>query len=267
LRAQPTRARQYIEPYAGGAGAGLKLLVEEEVEHVILNDLDPGIAALWRAVFDHPDELIRRVRTCTLSVAAWSRYRRIYVEGSHDEVELGFATLFLNRTNRSGILEARPIGGLDQTGRWGVGARFDRERLAQRIRRLAAYRSRVSISQRDGLALVRPYLRDDRSFIYLDPPYLNKGHELYLDTLKWSDHERLARTLRSASNWILTYDADPRVHRTLYPGLRCATFPIAHTAQHQHVGREFAVFAEGLYVPSLARLGRGNARYLPWKLN
>jgi DNA adenine methylase len=245
----------------------LQLLVDEEVEHVILNDLDPGVAAFWRAVFEHPDELVRRIRTCMLTVAAWSRQRRVYIEGSRDEVELGFATFFLNRTNRSGILRARPIGGLDQRGPWGIEARFDRERLAQRIRRLSTYRNRVTISQRDGLALVRSHLRDDRSFIYLDPPYLTKGDALYLDTLKWADHERLARALRPASNWIVTYDADPRVHRTLYRGLRCASFQIAHTAQHQHVGREFAVFAEGLRVPSLARLGRHGARYVPKKLN
>lgn len=267
LCAQPSRARQYVEPYAGGAGAGLQLLLEEHVEQIVLNDLDPGIAAFWRAVFEHSDELIRRIRTCKVSVPAWSRHRRIYMEGSHDEMELGFAALFLNRTNRSGILSARPIGGMDQTGDWTIEARFDREQLANRIRRLATYRSRVTISQRDGLAFAQSYLRDDRSFVYLDPPYLSKGAKLYLDTLEWPDHERLARTLRRASNWLLTYDADPRVPRTLYRELRCATFGIAHTAQHQHIGREYAVFADGLQVPSLGRLGRGDARYLRRKLN
>jgi hypothetical protein len=35
----------------------------------------------------------------------------------HDDLEVGFATFFLNRTNRSGILNGGIIGGRDQVGR------------------------------------------------------------------------------------------------------------------------------------------------------
>lgn len=262
LRSQTTRPTRYVEPYAGGAGAALRLLFEEEVEHVVLNDADPGIAALWRAVFDNSNELIARIRTCKVTVGAWARHRRVYGKESKDDVELGFATLFLNRTNRSGILNARPIGGLSQSGTWCIDARFDRGHLINRIRRLAAYRARVTISQRDGLELVRSCVRDPRSFVYLDPPYLMKGDDLYFNTMEWTDHQRLAAALRAASNWLITYDTDPRVPGVLYQGLRCASFGIAHTAQDQHIGREYAVFADGLLVPSLAKLGRSGGRYL-----
>ena len=34
-----------VEPYAGGAGASVKLLMEGKVSHLILNDLDPAIYA------------------------------------------------------------------------------------------------------------------------------------------------------------------------------------------------------------------------------
>lgn len=38
----------YIEPYAGGAGAGLELLLKGVVSTVVINDLDPAIHACGR---------------------------------------------------------------------------------------------------------------------------------------------------------------------------------------------------------------------------
>lgn len=261
IASQSVRARQYVEPFAGGAGAALRLLIDEHVEHVVLNDIDAGVAAFWRAVFMHTDELARRVLTCKVSLIAWRRHRKTYMDKCGDDVELGFATLFLNRTNRSGILDAWPIGGLEQEGRWGIDARFNPEGLAARIRRLGKYASRVTICQEDGIALVDRYLRDRASFVYLDPPYLQKGDDLYLDTLGWTDHQRLAKKLRPRQGWLLTYDADPRVPRELYAGMRCAVFAVAHSAREQHIGHEYAVFSDGLRVPSLGYLGR-DARWL-----
>lgn len=267
IASQPRHAVQYVEPFAGGAGAALRLLFDEHVEQVVLNDLDPGIAAFWRILFQHTDELVQRIRACPVTIEEWHRQREIYLTQSTDDLELGFATLFLNRTNRSGILNARPIGGLEQAGKWRVGARFNADRLIARIRLIARYATRVTIYEEDGIAFVRRYLHDRRSFIYLDPPYLGKGGDLYLDTLEWADHARLAKTLRAAGSWFLTYDADSRVPKQLYRGLRCAVFGIAHTAQVQHVGREYAVFAESLHVPSLDGLGRGDARFLRSRAN
>lgn len=262
LAAQPRRSQQYVEPFAGGAGAALRLLFDEHVEHVVLNDLDAGVAAFWRAVFNHTDELLRRVRDWKVSLRSWHRHHETYINKQGDDLELGFATLFLNRTNRSGILNARPIGGLKQSGAWGIDARFNAEHLAARIRRASSLGSRVTISSVDGVSLVDRYLRDRNSFVYADPPYLQQGDDLYLNTLCWRDHQRLAQKLRRASNWVLTYDVDPRVPGELYKGMRCAIFGIAHTAQVQHVGREYAVVPDGLKVPSLDLLGR-EGRWLP----
>jgi DNA adenine methylase len=185
----------------------------------------------------------------------------IYEKGTGSDVRLGFATFFLNRTNRSGILSARPIGGLHQTGKWGIDARYDGARLAERITRIGEYSSRVTICSEDGIDLTARYLGDGRSFIYVDPPYLQKGDDLYLDNLNWSDHERLAEVLKPAQNWMLTYDRDPRALK-LYRCQRCALFGIAHTAGVQHIGNEYAVFADGLTIPAIRDLGRGDARFV-----
>lgn len=262
LAAQPRRHEQYVEPFAGGAGVALRMLVDEHVDEIVLNDLNPGIAAFWRSVFWNTSELLELIDGCRLTVKEWQRQREIYTSPDADELQRGFATFYLNRTNRSGILDARPIGGLKQTGAWKIDARFDKARLSARVATLARYESRVNVCEEDGIALIDRFARDGRSFIYADPPYLAQGDDLYLDTLQWHDHQRLAKLLRGSEGWMLTYDADPRVTRELYAGLRCAQFQTSHTAAVQHVGSEYAVFASTLQVPSLEGLGSGEAAFI-----
>lgn len=263
LAAQPARASQYVEPFAGGAGVGLRLLFDEYVDEIVLNDLNPGVAAFWRSVFSHTDQLLRCIIACEANIDEWHRQREVYQAGECNDVELGFATFFLNRTNRSGILDARPIGGLKQTGAWGIDARFDKAKLTERVRRLAVYSSRVTICEEDGVEVIDRHLEDGRSFIYADPPYLIQGDDLYLDALTWDDHVRLAGLLRDAeSGWFLTYDADRRITEDLYRGLRCVEFSTAHTAAVQHIGKEYAVFARSLQIPSLGDLGSGAAQFV-----
>jgi DNA adenine methylase len=251
-----------VEPFAGGAGVGLRLLVDELVDEIVLNDLNPGIAAFWRAVFERSDDLLARLDACSVTVEEWRAQRAVYLAEPDDDVDLGFAFFFLNRTNRSGIPDARPIGGYEQTGSWKIDARFDKARLANRIEALSSYATRVTVCQTDGIVLVEQYLDDPDTIIYADPPYLGKGDGLYLNTLGWADHLRLAGSLKAGGRWLVTYDADPRVTGDLYAGLRCAEFTLSHSAAVQHVGSEYAVFAPSLAIPSLQGLG-STAAFVP----
>jgi DNA adenine methylase len=254
---------RYVEPFAGGAAVGLHLLYQEYVDEIVLNDLDPGIAAFWRAVFNESDLLIERVQTTKPSIEEWHRQKAIHSAAKDaDPFDLGFATFFLNRTNRSGIIGARPIGGLDQTGQWLIDARYRREDLAARIEQLAAYATRVTITEMDGVDLAAEQLKDHSAFVYADPPYLSAGDDLYLNALAWADHERLAAVLRGSNRWLLTYDADSRIPNELYPELRCAAFDLAHTAAKARIGREFAVFSDDLLVKSIDGLGRDGGIFL-----
>lgn len=257
IQAQRRRPETYVEPFAGGAGAAVRLLYDEYVDHIVLNDLDAGVAAFWRSVFTATKDLARMIETADVTIPAWNRHHATYqARGeSQDDLRLGFATFFLNRTNRSGILSARPIGGLRQTGAWKIDARFNRGSLAWRVRELGHYRNRVTIAEEDGVRLVERFL-DREHFVYADPPYLQRGSDLYLNALTWQDHQRLAKSLRCArSRWMVTYDDDPRVH-ALYPTQRRATFSIAHTAAEPHVGRELAVFGNAVDLEDLAGLGQ-----------
>lgn len=257
LAEQSEPCRVFVEPFAGGAGAALRLLVEGSVESVVLNDMDPAIAAFWRALVTRNEEFADLVETTDITIEAWHRWHAIHLDraNSASDLELGFATFFLNRTNRSGILDARPIGGLSQAGNWKLDARFNRVALAARIRAIGRVVDRITVTQQDGAILVAS-LRGPGTFIFADPPYLAKGSDLYLNAMTWADHTTLADEFaKSPVRWLVSYDRDDRVH-DLYRAFRRAEFSLAHTAARPHVGREFAVFGDEVEINSLDGLGR-----------
>ncbi|KGN41866.1 DNA methyltransferase [Knoellia aerolata DSM 18566] len=265
MRAQTPRPTVYAEPFAGGAGAALRLLVDSDVQEIRINDLDPGIAAFWRSVFFDTDRFARKITDCKVTMTAWRRHRAVYLspEGRTD-LELGFAAFFLNRCNRSGIIGARPIGGIDQSGQWKLDARFNAVELAKRVRYLGAFRDRVRVTQLDARVFLNQIADDpDPVLVYVDPPYIVQGDQLYLDKLSYADHRDLALQLRASQfRWLLTYDCDGRITDELYPDLRCASFNIAHTAQVQHIGREYAVFSDNLVVNDMGILPRETAQWV-----
>lgn len=254
IEAQSPRPTHYAEPFAGGAGAALKLLHDGVVARVHLNDLNPGIAAMWRAMLYETTQFLSLVAEIPVDIAQWKAQREIYrTPIGRSDLELGFSTFFLNRTNRSGILHAGPIGGLNQKGQWKIDARFNRRSLSERIETLSSMRERISLYEQDGLNFIEDLhpLGEDL-FLYADPPYIVQGEGLYLHAFDEIAHLQLADTLSSiGSPWLLTYDDDPRITDILYSEGRCATFPIAHTAHKQHVGSEAVIFSRDLILPDL----------------
>ncbi len=257
LADQPAAPHTYVEPFAGGAGAALQLLYGEYVEQVVLNDLDPRIAALWRAIFNQPDAFVREIERTPVTIKEWHRQRVLFETDGLDDLQAGFAAFYMNRTNRSGILKAGPIGGMSQAGNWKIDARFGKPDLIKRVKILGHYRNRVTLLERDGVEVAADYLNKPGCFVYADPPYLGKGGGLYMNQMDWADHQRLATALRAhpQGSWMLTYDCDLRVPTELYAGLRCVEFSIAHTAAVQHVGREYAVFSHGVRLDLIDELG------------
>ena len=260
IESQSPQPRQYAEPFAGGAGAALQLLFDGVVEKIHLNDLNPGIAAFWRASLDYPDEFCCKIQSVDLSIDEWCKQRQIYLAPSgQDDMALGFATFYLNRTNRSGILDARPMGGFEQLGKWKIGARFNRDGLCDRVQKIANMRHLIYVTDCDALDFLFHIKETAKDvFVYADPPYLIQGDGLYMHAFDGQDHVDLANFLSSANfPWLITYDDDPRITNILYGTDRCATFDISHTANRQHIGRESVIYAEGLVVPDLEiTLGR-----------
>ncbi|QHY96695.1 D12 class N6 adenine-specific DNA methyltransferase [Streptomyces sp. S4.7] len=250
IRANNLTSGTYVEPYAGGAGAALGLLVTGQVRRIVINDLDPAIFAFWKAITTEPHEISRRIKGAELTVAEWSRQKDVYLNSPRDEyLDLGFATFFLNRTNRSGVLNGGPIGGMDQTGKYKIDARFNRETLTERLRLISLHAKRITVSNTDGMAIIKRYSKRDNTLIYADPPYFEKAGSLYLNSFEDSNHSALASCLNalSDSKWLLTYDNVPRVAE-LYQKQRREIFSLNYSAHRVTKADEVMVFSDALTV-------------------
>jgi DNA adenine methylase len=197
---------RYLEPFAGGAGVGLYLLRSGLVESICLNDLDRAIYALWYAVTRRNVALRRLVERTSISVDEWDRQRDVQRDKkSAPLLELGFSTLFLNRTNRSGILRAGMIGGRNQKGRWGLDARFNKRAVIQRIAALHPYVSRMSIDCMDAVDFLAATAgrSTTKTFAYMDcrSPELDRRPPLILWLSAGQDN---ACWLRSSSHFDLS---------------------------------------------------------------
>lgn len=251
IRENSLTSSVYVEPYAGGAGAALALLVSGQVEQIAINDLDPAVFAFWHAVVTQPVEFTRLVNSVKLSVDEWERQREVYLTSARDDhLLLGFATFYLNRTNRSGVLNGGPIGGKDQTGNYKIDARFNRKALVERIRLIALHADRIAVTNEDGLNVIERYSDRDDAFIYADPPYFEKAGSLYLNAFKDSDHRALSYCLKGVrrAKWILTYDNVPQVAE-LYPDLRRRLFALNYSAHRVMKASEIMVFSPDLSIP------------------
>ena len=251
---------EYVEPYAGGAGVALQLLCEEYADRIVINDADPRIHCFWMAVSEHAREFSEMITSVSVSVDEWHRQREIYSGCDlRSPFELGFATFFLNRTGRSGIIHTGgPIGGYDQTGAYKIDARFNRTDLVRRVMRIGAYADRIEVVGRDGLGLLRELAADRRraehAVVYLDPPYYNKSHELYLNHFTHDQHDALATFLRDDATfaWMLTYDNAAAI-RHLYRTWPQLTFTLKYSAYESREGRELLIHPQDFVITTEER--------------
>lgn len=248
---------EYAEPYAGGAAIALELLLQEYVSRIHINDISRPVYAFWKSVLDHTEKLVGLVRDTRLTMRSWDRQKKVIQnESDHDDLTLGFAMFFLNRTNRSGILNAGVIGGRDQTGPWKIDARYNAVELAHRIESIARLKRRVSLTRDDAYAFLKQAVKTlpARSLIYLDPPYYVQGKQLYYDFYGHDDHAKIANFVTSSikkQRWIVSYDNTPET-RKLYRGWRRMTYTIGYSARDFRDGREVMFFGESLRIPNIA---------------
>lgn len=248
---------KYIEPYAGGAGLALRLLYEEFAESIVINDLDPLVYAFWSICINQPDRLIEWIEKTPVTIDTWKKCKTtIRQQNRANSFQLASAFFFLNRTNISGVLSGGVIGGLQQTGNYKIDARYNKVELIRKIEKVARFSNRISVTSLDGVNLMDDYVKyAKQTFIYLDPPYYEKGSNLYLNAYKEADHIKLSGYVKKLSTpWLLSYDNHAFI-TNLYNPFEKRAYKLQHSTSNK-IGDEVLVFSKRLkFESSLYCLG------------
>ena len=206
LGTQRARPERLLEPFAGGGTVSLAAVLEGLVESATLIEIDPDIAAFWRAVLFHHDDLVNRVLAFKPTPASIDR---IASGESDDDLDRGFRALVLNRTRFGGILTAG--AGMLRTGEGGrgIGSRWYPQTIAARIRAIAEHRDHLSFIEGDGLAALRDGVAPG-TVLFVDPPYDLAGRRLY--RAHDLDHDALFAVLdETPIDFLLTYERSQRM--------------------------------------------------------
>lgn len=247
----------YIEPFAGGAGIALELLEKNVVNDIVINDLDKGIYSFWKAILTETDRFIENIRDIPLNIEEWNRQRLILNDNHRYSYELGFATFYLNRTNRSGIIKGGVIGGAEQSGTWKLDARFNKEALIGRIEKIAKQKNHIHIYNKDVSSFVQNYLPkyEQNAFVYFDPPYFGKGKQLYMNFFSYEDHVRIEKMINDKVNcdWVITYD-DVQEIADIYQKHILRRIDLNYSAAVKRKASEIIIFKQSDMIPTTEQL-------------
>ena len=240
----------YVEPFAGGAGIALSLLFNNYVDRIHINDLDTSIYSFWKAILEDNKEFIQLIRDTPITIEEWKHQRSIQDNPENASVlELGFSTFYLNRTNISGIIKGGVIGGYNQSGNYKMDARFNKENLINRIKKIHKFKNKILVTNLCVMDLIKNTLntKKERYFIYFDPPYYIKGPELYKKHLTHEEHLQISHMIRDLQYhyWVVTYDNVPEINE-MYTDFRKKTYTLNYSAGKAAKGKEVMVFSNNL---------------------
>jgi len=235
----------YVEPFAGGAGLALKVLFCGDAQSIILNDIDENIYLFWQVCIHQTDALCRLIEDAELSISEWDKQRNIMkCQTSYSDIERAFAFFYMNRCNRSGIIKGGPIGGRNQEGKYKIDARFNKQGLIKKVKNIGSKRDNISVYCMDGKHFLEEICTNlpRNILINIDPPYVNKGPELYQNSFSRKDHIDLCDTIKGLDhNWIVTYDADNLI-KTLYDGYSVKDIMLGYSAGSERKnGHEYLI--------------------------
>lgn len=193
---QEVKSKKLISPFTGGGSFELAMLEAGVIERLHLNDLDTGIYSFWWLVKHMPDELIHRIKTMRITHKDYFKAQAI-IKSDYvgvDMIEAAWAILLVNRLAFSGISKANPLGGrngkiTDLLSRWNP------NELIKRINKIHAMSERITVTQLNAVELIEEAYWEDDSTIFIDPPYVAKGKDLYHCFYTEKDHRELSTLL------------------------------------------------------------------------
>ncbi|MBA4154362.1 DNA adenine methylase [Flavobacterium sp.] len=246
----------YVEPYSGGAAVALFLLIEGFVKRITINDRDRSIYAFWHAVLNRTNELCEMIENVELTISEWKKQKDIQTNKKNvDLLTLGFSTFFLNRTNRSGIINGGVMGGIEQDGNYLMDCRFNKAELIQRIKLIAKHKKDIRLYRKDAIKLIdkiQSEVEKENIVFYFDPPYYLKASSLYMNHYEDKNHKRVSEKIKAIQNikWIVSYDNVPEI-KELYSDCNKKEFSFKHTAYEIRIGKEIIFFSDNLKQPKI----------------
>ena len=246
----------YVEPYSGGASVALFLLLEGFVNRITINDRDRSIYAFWHSVLNKTNQLCEMIESAELTIDEWRIQREIQSnKKTSDLLELGFSTFYLNRTNRSGIINAGVMGGIHQNGNYLMDCRFNKKELIDRIKKIAKKKKQIRLYKKDAIKLIDKIQNESEKenvVFYFDPPYYLKASTLYMNHYEDKNHKIVSDKIKSIENikWIVSYDNVPEI-RKLYSDCQKKEFSFKHTAYEIRDGKEILFFSKDISQPKI----------------
>lgn len=252
----------YIEPYSGGFGVGLTLLFEGSVANVVINDYDKSIFSIWYSILYNTEKLIDLIESTPVTIESWYEQKEINkkYKNYQNSIENGFSTLFLNRTNHSGIISAGPMGGYDQKGKYKIDCRFNKKDIINKIKKIASHKDQIELYRKDAVKfidIIAETYNPEQTFCFFDPPYYEQGKNLYTNFYKHNDHQRLSEKITSLRDyyWITTYDHAPQIHE-MYNQFENKSFEyeLMYSAQRKRKATEYIFASEKTKLTSQGRV-------------
>jgi len=216
----------YVEPFAGSAAV---LLNREPSPVETYNDIDGEVANFFRVLRDQQEALIEAIALTPFSreefaiainepmnnISSLERARRFFVRAR--QVRTGLAQTasigrwaYCKNTSRNGMAGA--------VSRW-LGSVDGLPKIAERL-------LRVQIENRPAIEVIKRYDSPETLF-YCDPPYPHesRGGVAYGFEMTNSDHEELARVLRSVKGKVALSGYRCSLLDELYEGWNCLEAP------------------------------------------
>ncbi|UQS86172.1 DNA adenine methylase (plasmid) [Nicoliella spurrieriana] len=261
----------YIEPFAGGAGLPIKLLVNNKVKRVWINDFDKSIYSIWYSILHYPSDLKNLINSVPFDYSGsshsdddnlkyWNEIKLLHDKKKSNPLSIlnAFSTLMLNRLNVSGIINGGPIGGKLQN-KTKIYVRFNKKTLCKKIDVINKLKDRIKLTNLDAIKMISSIPNEvsnkSNTFIFFDPPYFKQGKNLYMSFFNYNDHKTLASKIMRQDyelNWIVTYDKSDEIS-ILYKNLKNKyEYFISYSANNKNRGKapEFLFASENTKIES-----------------
>lgn len=202
----PDKMENFVEPFAGGASVGLSLLLAGKVKELYLNDLDFGVYSLFQLIKYMPKVLVDKIQRFVPTKEAYYQARQ-WVNDNYeglDMVDAAWNLLVVNRLAFSGIPKANCMS--DPAARWTANT------LIKRIKKIHDVSEHIHVSCMDACEMIEEMYWKPNTTIFIDPPYKNKGKDLYVNYYTDENHYKLSNLLDDlykgmpGADMLITYD-------------------------------------------------------------